>query len=59
MLKKLFEKGGTIGSYDDNKNFSKSSAPEKLQEDVYFNIKYFLGTHGREWIKNLTKRNNA
>ena len=30
------------------------STPEKLQE-VYFNIEYYLGTRGREWIRHLRK----
>lgn len=65
MGKKFFEQGGNIKHFDaiENADLTKlseyfdRSTPEKLQEEVYFIIEYFLGTRGREWIRHLKRRN--
>ena len=33
------------------------STPERLQEECFFIIEYYLGTRGREWIRYLKKEN--
>ena len=63
MAKKFYDNGGTIKCYnaieksdmDILRTYFNRSTPERLQEEVYFIIEYYLGTRGREWIKFLKR----
>lgn len=65
MAKKYFEEGGETQRFDaieqtdlkKLREYFDRSCPERLQEEVYFVIEYFLGTRGREWIRHLRKEN--
>lgn len=65
MVKKHKEEGGITRQYnaiEDSdiqkmvKYFDRQD-PEKLQQEVYFAIVYYLGNRGREWIRFLKKEN--
>lgn len=65
MAKRFFEQGGSVKQYDSIeeldmlklRSYFDRSTPEKLQEEVYFAIEYYLGTRGREWIRYFKKEN--
>ena len=65
MLKKYREEGGVpqhfeaIEKPDIEKlsTYFDRSSPEKLMEEVFFSIIYYLGCRGREWIRHLRKEN--
>ena len=37
------------------KNYFDRTTPQKLQDEIFFNIIYYNGFRGREWIRSLTK----
>ena len=63
MSKKYAEAGGSVKHFEaieeaDLKKlriYFDRSSPEKLQEEVYFILEYYLGLRGREWIKYLER----
>lgn len=63
MTKKWIDNGGTAKQYDfieeedmkSLRSYFDRSTPERLQEEVYFVIIYYLGLRGREWIKRIKK----
>ena len=65
MTKKYAESGGSSKHFEaieeaDLKKlriYFDRSTPEKLQEEVYFILEYYLGLRGREWIKYFERRN--
>ena len=65
MSKKSIEAGGSAKHFEaieeaDLKKlriYFDRSSPEKLQEEVYFVLEYYLGLRGREWIKYLERKN--
>ena len=65
MAKRFLENGGNVKHYESLeeadlrklRGYFDRSTPEKLQEEVYFSIIYFLGQRGREWIRYVKKSN--
>ena len=64
MAKKHLEEGGmkkcfeAIEDHDLKRlrDYFNRSSPERLQEEVYFVLEYYMGLRGREWIRHLHRK---
>lgn len=64
LSKKYAEAGGSVKHFEaiedadlkKLRTYFDRSSPEKLQEEVYFVLEYYLGLRGREWIKYLERK---